>query len=358
MSPRPTSIRIVPELRAVHVQRHRSGTPAELLFLDTNYDLAGTPLAHGIERVTVLSALARFVRTSATTLEVPEPLWMRFWPKHVVLAAGFKLVGLLRGRRRRVVTYAMENNAFPVLVGGRRRAPAWLVRAVALLIGAATRILVDRIWFASPAAHHVYSQLPFVRAVDQRVGLELPAPTEEPTVPTPASCAFVGVLEARKGIDVLLPAWEIVERARPRAVLTIVGPGPEADRIRRWVKRAPARRVLLGRLPHRDTAAVVARSAVLVAPSVPDGRWREQVGLPVKEALAAGVTVVTTDQTGLAPWLTEHGHHVVTASDPDLAQRLADAIVDAIDGPLDRAAVRGSLPERDGRLVADAWLHA
>ncbi|MGN6409347.1 MAG: hypothetical protein ACTHMH_13430, partial [Curtobacterium sp.] len=145
MSARVDSMRIVPELRAAHIERHRLGTPAELLYLDTNYDLAGTELAPGIERVTVSGALRRFLTTTATTLEVPEPLWMRFWPKHALLAAGFHAAGLLRRRAHRVVTYAMENNDLATLVGGRRRVPGVLVRLVALLVGAVARLTIDRI---------------------------------------------------------------------------------------------------------------------------------------------------------------------------------------------------------------------
>ncbi|GGK99281.1 hypothetical protein JOE58_002860 [Curtobacterium luteum] len=355
----PTSLRIVPELRAVHVERHRTGTPAELLYLDVNYDLAGTPLAEGIRRTTVGRALARFLHTTATTLEVPEPLWMRFWPKHAVLAAGFALAGVVRGRRHRVVTYAMENNDLRTLVGGRGRVPALLVTAVGLLVGVVARLTLDRIHFATPAARNAYAQLPFVGAIEQTVGLELPAPAPGPTRDAvPGSCVFVGVLEARKGIAPLMSAWEVVERTRPGAVLTIVGPGPELDRVRRWAAGAPDRRRVLGPLPHAEAGAAVARSAVLVAPSIPDGRWREQVGLPVKDALAAGLTVVATDQTGLAPWLAEHGHQVVTVAGGDLVGRLARSIERAVDTPLQREAVRAALPGRDGRMAADEWLHA
>ncbi|MFJ4295329.1 glycosyltransferase family 4 protein [Curtobacterium sp. NPDC089689] len=351
----PTSIRVVPELRAAHVERHRAGAPAELLYLDTNYDLAGTGLAEGIRRTTMIGALGRFVSTAATTLEVPEPLWMRFWPKHVLLAVGFKVTGAIRGRRRRVVTYAMENNDLGTLVGGRRAVPSWVVNVVGLLVGAVARLTLDRIRFATPAARAAYDRLPFICNVEHSVGLELPSPSPAPRPAEPGSCVFLGVLEARKGVEVLATAWETVEAHRPDASLSIIGPGPQHERLRRWASQRPASRRVLGRLPHHVANEELSRASVLVAPSVPDGRWREQVGLPVKEALAAGLTVVTTDQTGLAPWLAQHGHRVVQPGDPAL---LADALVAALDAPLPREVVRGDLPEQDGRLVADAWLHA
>jgi hypothetical protein len=355
VSARPDSMRIVPELRAAHIERHRLGTPAELLYLDTNYDLAGTDLAPGIERVTVAGALRRFLTTTATTLEVPEPLWMRFWPKHVLLATGFHVAGLLRRRPHRVVTYAMENNDLRTLVGGRRRAPSVVVRLVALLVGAVARLTIDRIAFASDDARATYTALPFFHPRDASTVLELPSASPEVADGVPFRCVFLGALEPRKGLTELMAAWPEVEAVVPGAELVVVGPGPMLDTVERWAAERPGSRTVLGGRPRDEALAVVRSGTVLVAPSVPEGRWREQIGLPIKEALAAGLTVVTTDQTGLAPWLRSTGHHIVRAG---AVPELAEAVATALRSPLDRTAVRDTLPDVDGRLVADGRLHA
>jgi glycosyltransferase involved in cell wall biosynthesis len=351
------SMRIVPELRAAHIERHRLGTPAELLYLGTNYDLAGTPVAGGIQRVTVAGALGRFFRTNATTLEVPEPLWMRFWPKHVVLVVGFRAAGVLRRRAHRVVTYARENNDIATLVGGRRAAPAWTVRAVATLIGATARLTIDRIAFASAASRAAYRALPFVDGIEQAATIELPRAVAATPPDVPPTCVFVGAMEHRKGVRALIEAWPLVEAEVPGARLVLVGPGPLLDETSAWAAESPSTRCVVGRLPHTEAARVLRSATALVAPSVPDGRWREQIGLPIKEALAAGVTIVTTEQTGLAGWLRDHGHEVVGHAGTSFTRRLSRAIVRVLRAPLDRDQVRASLPETDGRLVADAWLH-
>lgn len=351
------SVRIVPELRAVHIERHRLGTPAELLYLDTNYDLPGTALTEGIRRVSTPGALRRFLSTPATTLEVPEPLWIRFWPKHALLAGGFKVAGLLRGRRHRVVTYAMENNDLATLVGGRRGAPRRLVAAAAVLVGAVARLTLDRIAFATAASRSTYEQLPFVRGIEHTVGLELPAPARAVTAAVPLTCVFVGAMEERKGVRALMAAWPAVEDALPGARLVMVGPGPLEAEATAWAAAAPGSRRVTGRLHHAEAGEVLRTATVLVAPSVPDGRWKEQVGLPIKEALAAGLTVVTTDQTGLADWLQAHGHEVVDHRGSSFPDRLARSLVRALRAPLHRSRVHADLPEQDGRLVADAWLH-
>jgi hypothetical protein len=63
---------------------------------------------------------------------------------------------------------------------------------------------------------------------------------------------------------------------------------------------------------------------------------------------------VTTTETGLAEWLTEHGHAVVR---PDAtAVEVADAIASAIDRAGQRRGSLAELPSTDQRTVADRWM--
>ena len=71
------------------------------------------------------------------------------------------------------------------------------------------------------------------------------------------------------------------------------------------------------------------------------------------EGLSYGCTIVTTTETGLAGWLTEHQHRVLPA-DADEAQ-LAAAITDALRRPVTE---HDPLPAQDGRLTTSAWMFA
>jgi glycosyltransferase involved in cell wall biosynthesis len=136
----------------------------------------------------------------------------------------------------------------------------------------------------------------------------------------------LATLEPRKGLDVLLaaladpagppdvpllvvgqPGWGGVDPAAAAA-----GLGLAADRVR-----------VLGRLPDPDLATVLHRATALVAPSRAEG-----FGLPVLEAMAAGVPVVTSD----APALVEVGGEatlVVPKEDPhELAVALRSLLAD------------------------------
>lgn len=355
----PRSVRLVPELRSVHLVRHLHTTPARLLYLERNYDLGDRVVPRDIEEVTVRSAVMRLWRSDATVLELPEPLWMRFFPKTLAFGLVWKLSGAVRGHRREIASYCMENNDLERLVGGDRRAPRALVTAAGLIIGTYTRLVVDRLAFATTDSREVYSSLPLVDVDTAPVFTELSVARESSTTSTAGRFLFVGALEERKGLTPLMSAWEAVEADSDDHVLTIVGQGDLADDVAAWADARPRSRRFLGLRSREDVLELMESSRVLVAPSVASGRWKEQVGLPIKEALSTGLTIVTTDQTGLASWLESHGHHVL-ASDPSstLADRLGQALRDADRDPLAPSAVQESLPPDESRYEADAWMHA
>jgi glycosyltransferase involved in cell wall biosynthesis len=92
----------------------------------------------------------------------------------------------------------------------------------------------------------------------------------------------VGTIEPRKGIDVLVEAMREVD-----VPLVLAGqPG--------WGRVDTGDAIVLGRLTDHELAAVLRRATVLAAPSLAEG-----FGLPVLEAMAAGVPVVHSDAPAL-----------------------------------------------------------
>jgi glycosyltransferase involved in cell wall biosynthesis len=135
----------------------------------------------------------------------------------------------------------------------------------------------------------------------------------------------LATLEPRKGLDVAIRALARTEA--PDLPLLVAGqPGWGAVDLEAEAERAglpPMRVRAMGRLDDADLAVLLSRASVLVQPSRSEG-----FGLPVLEAMALGVPVVTSD----APALVEVGGgatRVVPVGDPEaLAAALAEVVSD------------------------------
>ncbi|MEV7135692.1 glycosyltransferase family 4 protein [Arthrobacter sp. NPDC093128] len=350
------SIRIRPELRAAQVKRASGMVPALTLYFDEKYDLGKTPVPDTFRKVTIFQCLQVIARSNSQILEVPEPLWLRFAPKNFLILAIWKLSGLFRFRRRTAVTYAIENNDFKSLLSPQTRVHPMIERTLRIVAGAAISLVIDRIAFGSSASMKLYHSLAGLDRVEQRLIEELPARSSDIRERVYGKKAiFVGELDDRKGILNLMAAWPAVEASVPGALLNVVGNGGHSKAVEAWCRERPESRVFCGLLAHDETAARISEADVLIAPSRRFGRWREQIGLPIVEALSMGLTVVTTDETGLATWLLEQGHSVIPEA--NVEQQLAVAIIQAVESPLNREEVRQSLPLIPGRISADSWLH-
>ncbi|SMG16089.1 glycosyltransferase [Agreia pratensis] len=349
-------LRVLPELRASQVEDYRNaGRDGDVIYFSRHYDLGLSDIPPTFHSVTLGQAVRQVLRSEADTFELPEPFWARYAVHTVILALIWRINGLRRGRSRRARLYAIENND-PIMALLGRPVPAALRAVLAAGLGLFILLSYERIAFGSDGAKNAYESLPLVSSIPSGTFLELPTgATDLPTRSSPGSKAiFIGNLESRKGLSTLLEAWPQVENDHPASHLTIVGAGALEQRVARWAAEKAQSRSFLGRVEHSQIDPLLDQADVVIVPSERDGRWREQIGLPIVEGLSRGLTVVTTDETGLAPWLRSTGHVVVAS--PCSPAELAEGILSALECPLPQHDVVASLPREEARIQAARWL--
>ena len=164
---------------------------------------------------------------------------------------------------------------------------------------------------------------------------------------------FVGRLVYYKGVDVLLEALRLTDRAR----LAIVGVGPLATGLAEQAARLgiTERVKFLGAVPDDRLRSLYKSARFLVLPSVAPS---EAFGMVQLEAMAAGRPVISTDLKSGVPYVNRHGVTglIVPPSDP---RQLAVAMKTLLeDEPralaLGQAAQRRVLAEFHVDKVVDA----
>ena len=135
------------------------------------------------------------------------------------------------------------------------------------------------------------------------------------------SVAYVGRLDAAKGVPLLMRAWDTFRLRYPTSVLrlTVAGGGPLEDKVRSWASGHPSVDVL-GLVPRAEAGRVLARSLAVLVPS----QWEETFGLVAVEAMAVGVTPVAP-AAGSFPELVDDGVDGVLFA-PGSTESLAEAI--------------------------------
>ncbi|HVU32287.1 MAG TPA: glycosyltransferase family 4 protein [Opitutaceae bacterium] len=128
-----------------------------------------------------------------------------------------------------------------------------------------------------------------------RFAATAPATGASPGETRPVRFLFVGSLIGRKGVPVLIEAWR---RVSPRdAELWLVGPCGARERA--LIPPLAGLRVV-GPVPHPDLPGIYGSADVLVLPSFVEG-----FGLVLLEALAAGLPIISTPNTGAVDLIRE-----------------------------------------------------
>ncbi len=119
-----------------------------------------------------------------------------------------------------------------------------------------------------------------------------------PNQPRDGYILFLGTLEPRKNLDVLLDAYATLLRGSRRVPRLVIagGASPDAQPWLDRIAREPLKDHVIykGYIANEEREALYAGARALVLPSLDEG-----FGLPVLEAMSAGVPVVTSNRGSL-----------------------------------------------------------
>jgi len=159
------------------------------------------------------------------------------------------------------------------------------------------------------------------------LGVELPL-LHSSQQKNPRRILFLSRLHAKKGLDLLIPAFMQVRKRYPDSELVIAGPddgelAPTRDLVAKHGLQGAVS--FPGMLRGEKKYQAFAQAGLFVLPS-----HSENFGIALAEAMAAGLPVVTTDQVNIHDAITEAEAGLVT---PCRVQPLADAMQRILSDP-------------------------
>lgn len=159
---------------------------------------------------------------------------------------------------------------------------------------------------------------------------------------------FLGRINFKKGLDILVKAFAQLARIRQDVYLVIAGPDDEGygKKVKLWLTRDGLlpRVIFTGMLLGRDKLAALRDSDIFVLPS-----YSENFGLSVVEAMACGLAVIISNKVNIVSEIQEEGAGLVIDLDP---VELSRAMHNLLEDP----QLRRTLSDKGQELVRKKFI--
>jgi glycosyltransferase involved in cell wall biosynthesis len=352
--------KIYSELRTMHAVQSIPNSEAIFLYRKESYDFDKEVLSlYNIKKCSIFMTIGMIILNDVRIIELHEPLFLREVPINILymLIISIKRKLFKRSRRTKMVTYAIEN--VDILRKVRSHLPKHLsfVNPIIRYTLMKYAIGFDKIAFGTESAKKEYlSVFPKILSNVETKDFSPFEPLCPTCVVTPQnkiakSIVFLGLFDDRKGIEDLMRAWPAIREYCDGAQLTLIGKGPLLDKVLMWAGSGVEKIDVIVDPARSIIHEILARSEFLVLPSVSDDRWREQIGLPLIEALSHKCRVVTTRATGISNELRNMGHLIIESLDRDYR-----AVSEFINTEFVDSELHWALPVISGRQQAEMWL--
>lgn len=163
---------------------------------------------------------------------------------------------------------------------------------------------------------------------------------------------FVGRLVSDKGVDLLLSALGKLRSKGLKLRLTIVGDGPERDRLESRARGMKDGVVFTGTRQGEELVKLFNEHQILVVPSL----WKEPFGIVAIEAIACGCVVVGSSGGGLPDAMGPCGITFRSGDADDLAATLERVLADEALQTRLRASAPEHLTKHSSHTVAKRYL--
>lgn len=158
---------------------------------------------------------------------------------------------------------------------------------------------------------------------------------------------YLGRLNFKKGLDILVRAFALLRRTHPNAHLVLAGPDDEGygRKVKAWLREAGVLQnsSFTGLVEGDEKTALLTDADVFVLPSS-----GENFGIAAAEAMAHGLPVVVSNRVGIWREVAESGAGIVVNCD-------ANEVAEALQAVLEYPALACELGNRGRRLAADKF---
>jgi phosphatidyl-myo-inositol alpha-mannosyltransferase len=201
------------------------------------------------------------------------------------------------------------------------RAMAWALQPLSRRLAAGIAVSPSALRTVAPHFPRTYDIVPNGIDVER---FRTPRPRPPGFEPGAAHVLYVGRLEPRKGVEVLVRAMAEVQRRQPQARLTIAGDGPDRGRLADIARQAGVHVRFAGAVTDDALPAYFQAADVVCSPAL----GGESFGIVLLEAMASGCAVVASRIEGYEALVGARA--CARLVPPGAPMPLADAICDIL----------------------------